>query len=138
MSNKADVDTKRDKTDKPTMCIDFDGVIHSYTSGWKGLTNITDPPVDGAIAALYVYIKYFNVAIYSSRSGQEGGIEAMQEWLRKQDYAIVDYVLWPRNKPPASVYLDDRGLRFEGVWPSIEEIEKACTPWYKERHDESR
>ncbi len=29
---------------KQTVVFDFDGVIHSYTSGWKGATVIPDPP----------------------------------------------------------------------------------------------
>ena len=37
---------------KKTVVFDFDGVIHSYTSGWKGETNIPDPPVDGIQEAL--------------------------------------------------------------------------------------
>lgn len=32
---------------KQTVVFDFDGVIHSYTSGWKGETIIPDPPVPG-------------------------------------------------------------------------------------------
>ena len=34
---------------KPIICLDFDGVIHSYTSGWKGAAVIPDPPVPGAL-----------------------------------------------------------------------------------------
>ena len=31
----------------PTVSFDFDGVIHSYRSGWKGAAVILDPPVEG-------------------------------------------------------------------------------------------
>ena len=37
---------------KKTVVFDFDGVIHSYTSGWKGATIIPDPPVEGIEQAL--------------------------------------------------------------------------------------
>lgn len=66
---------------KPILCLDFDGVIHSYTSGWQGPTHIPDKPVPGAIEALIKYLKYFNVQIYSSRSRYFGGRRAMKKWL---------------------------------------------------------
>ena len=31
------------------LCLDFDGVIHSFTSGWRGAGIIPDPPVPGAL-----------------------------------------------------------------------------------------
>ena len=66
----------------PILCLDFDGVCHSYTSGWKGAAVIPDPAVPGLVAFLRKAVKHFDVVIYSSRSGQEGGVQAMREWLR--------------------------------------------------------
>lgn len=57
-----------DQTKKPTLCVDFDGVVHSYTSPWKGAAVISDPPVPGAIEWLLACLDYFEVVIYSSRS----------------------------------------------------------------------
>lgn len=53
--------------DKPILCLDFDGVIHSYASGWKGANVIHDPPVPGAIAFLREAVQSFRVAIFSGR-----------------------------------------------------------------------
>lgn len=66
---------------KPILCLDFDGVIHSYTSGWKGIDVVADPPVPGAFNFLERASRSFKICILSSRSHQEGGIEAMKKWL---------------------------------------------------------
>ena len=34
---------------KPIVVLDFDGVIHSYKSGWKGADVIPDEPVPGPV-----------------------------------------------------------------------------------------
>ena len=67
---------------KPILLIDFDGVLHSYKSGWQGATNIPDPPVKEALQFLVEAINYFKINIYSSRSNQFGGKRAMKKWLR--------------------------------------------------------
>ena len=125
---------------KPILCLDFDGVIHSYTSGWKGADVIPDPPVDGALLFIVNALDHFRVAIYSSRSGQPGGINAMQKWLAEHYYrdggevvdgrAIVSLIEWPTEKPPAMVTLDDRAITFTGVFPAIEQL-KSFKPWNK-------
>ncbi len=76
---------------KKTICLDFDGVIHSYTSGWKGVSNIPDSPVPGALEfILGAFAKGFEVAIYSARSSAWRGRIAMKKWLR---HHTAEYVL---------------------------------------------
>lgn len=126
---------------KPILCLDFDGVIHSYSSGWKGADVIPDPPVDGALRFICVAIRKFRVCIFSSRSNQNGGTAAMQNWLRenidwycKSNDISTDEVLgqieWPLEKPAAMVTIDDRALTFTGEWPTIDEL-LAFQPWNK-------
>jgi len=126
---------------KPILCLDFDGVLHSYTSGWKGADTIPDPPVPGAIAFLREAVKDFRVAIFSSRSHQPGGTAAMRTWLGDniiaeeqgifmQDPPWFAEIEWPLEKPAAMVTLDDRAITFTGTWPEIETL-KAFKPWNK-------
>ena len=62
---------------KPILCLDFDGVCHSYTSGWKGADVIPDEYVPGLFVFLFQAQKHFNIQVFSSRSHQPGGREAM-------------------------------------------------------------
>lgn len=126
---------------KPILCLDFDGVLHSYTSGWKGADIIPDPPVPGAITFLREAVKHFRVAIFSSRSHQEGGGAAMREWLGRyimedepdiffQDPPWFAAIEWPIEKPSAMVTLDDRAITFDGTWPDMVSL-LSFKPWNK-------
>lgn len=145
---------------KPILCLDFDGVIHSYTSGWKGAAEIPDKPVPGAMAAILGYLDAgFDVAIFSSRSKNIWGRMAMRYWLRKHlrnhfweidlehpeapwtgleidelhdDHAwrTVKRIKWPWFKPAALLTIDDRAVTFDGAWPSADSI-RAFKPWNK-------
>ena len=96
---------------KQTVVFDFDGVIHSYISGWQGITTIPDPPVPGIAEAIQNIRKHYVVAVVSTRCSTPEGIEAVNSWLDK--YGIeVDAVL--KEKPPAIVYIDDRAICFDG------------------------
>jgi hypothetical protein len=75
---------------KPILLLDFDGVLHSYTSGWKGARSIPDPPVPGALHFLVEAQKAFNVCIYSSRSRQFRGKRAMQQWLEQEYVKLAE------------------------------------------------
>lgn len=117
---------------KPILCLDFDGVIHSYSSCWKGADVIPDQPVPGAIEFLLSALQHFDVQIYSLRSGLPGGINAMQEWLLNHSDSgyLVDTIGWPDAKPPAFLTIDDRSLTFDGTWPDIVAL-KNFKPWNK-------
>lgn len=122
---------------KPTLCIDFDGVLHSYISGWKGADVTPDPPVPGALKFLDEATKLFTVAVFSSRTHQPGGLDAMQKWLswhaRVSDTILpkwLDEIQWPETKPAAFLSLDDRAITFDGTWPDPH-ILLAFKPWNK-------
>lgn len=119
---------------KPILCLDFDGVIHSYTSGWKGADVIPDPPVPGAMDFIREAQKHFRVAIFSSRSNQPGGLNAMKDYVALNSEIgfrdPIEGIEWPMEKPPAMITIDDRALTFDGTWPAIEVL-KAFQPWNK-------
>jgi hypothetical protein len=127
---------------KPILCLDFDGVCHSYTSGWKGVTVILDPPVNGLFQFIQEAVKHFTVAIYSTRSDTSEGREAMRIWLGRWsvdpehglphdvDLSFLGEIEWPEEKPPALVTLDDRAITFDGTWPTMETLQNF-KPWNK-------
>lgn len=131
--------------DKPILCLDFDGVCHSYTSGWKGANIIEDPPVEGLFEFLEEARQHFTIVIFSSRSSQIGGLGAMKVWFEehyteylfrtqpklKEKYSgffEIKWLIFAETKPPAHVTIDDRAITFEGTWPNIEFL-KAFKPW---------
>ena len=124
---------------KPILCLDFDGVCHSYTSGWKGVDVIPDPYVPGLFEFLDEACKVFDIQIFSSRSSQKGGREAMLAWFCNQRKAWreaggqggeVLKISFPKEKPPAFISIDDRAITFTGEWPDISDL-RSFKPWNK-------
>lgn len=124
---------------KPTLLLDFDGVIHAYTSGWQGATAIPDGMVPGFWEWAEKAAEHFDLAIYSSRSKEPGGIEAMQAWLTEQrrqwreagGAALADGPLaigFVTHKPAAFLTLDDRCICFDGTWPDPAVL-RDFKPW---------
>ncbi len=110
---------------KPTLCLDFDGVCHSYTSGWQGIDVIPDEPVEGLDAFLSSVYVQFDITIFSSRSATAEGRRAMAHWFTEHFGTKTamppwwDHVSFPDIKPPAMVTLDDRAVTFNGEWPGV-------------------
>lgn len=125
---------------QPIICLDFDGVVHSYKSGWKGPRNIPDPPVDGALWRIYRTLnRGYRVAIFSTRSSYFFGRLAMRRWLKRNAGDLwpdapghhgINAVEFPCHKPPALLTIDDRAFCFEGRFPDRELI-RVFKPWNK-------
>lgn len=111
---------------KMLLCLDFDGVIHSYEKGW-GTGEIYGSVTEGFWPWLEGALKIFDVTIYSTRSRTSEGRNAMADWLH------ASYVAWlssqgrpesarmlpfafAHEKPPAFLTIDDRALTFTGHW----------------------
>ena len=116
---------------KKTVVFDFDGVIHSYTSGWQGETKIPDPPVKGIDRALKaLHDAGYEVVIVSTRCSTEFGRTAIENWLDMYGLThLVDRVC--KEKPPAIVYIDDRAICFDGNPDTLLEKVQTFKPWYQ-------
>lgn len=118
---------------KKTVIFDFDGVIHSYTSGWKGIDVIPDEPVSGIREVIDELRNEhgYEVVIVSTRCAETCGIVAIHEWLHKHDI-VVDRV--QAEKPPALVVVDDRCICFDGTTRGLVEKIKNFRPYREAAH----
>lgn len=127
--------------DKPILCLDFDGVLHRYSRGWRG-GHIYDPVTPGFFAWVEEARKKFRLVIYSSRSKHPDGINMMAQWLIIQaeneapNWQMTDFpepehnvlrfldakraelllFTFAHEKPAAFLTIDDRAIRFDGDW----------------------
>jgi len=126
---------------KPILCIDFDGTLMTYHR-WEGASVCKGDPIEGAMKWITELIRdeFFDLHVHSSRSHQQGGIDAMRDWLIRRymnfhrsmlwnaDRVIRNSVYFPKVKPPAVVALDDRVITFTGKYPTLDEL-KFFKPW---------
>lgn len=110
LSNIKEVNTL-DK--KRTVALDFDGVIHKYSEGFKGLENAYDGPMEDLEYALKrLKEEGCIIKIMSSRPAH-----VIRKWLTKYD--LDEYISDVSNfKFPASVYVDDRAFLFDKNFPN--------------------
>lgn len=128
---------------KPIICIDFDGVIHSYERGWQN-GEIYGTVVPGFFDWVERAKEHFRLVIYSSRSKDEDGVIAMGRWLHDQRRAWRIASGFPNDgsepaeleitheKPAAFLTIDDRAIRFDGDWSAPDLDPRAMRnfrPW---------
>lgn len=125
---------------KPILCLDFDGVIHSYEEGWQGgviYGSVTPGFWEWAEQAA----KLFKLVVYSSRSkdkDQEAKmvfwlVDRRKEWREAGGLPETDDPLsfeFANEKPPAFLTIDDRAVQFDGRWDSLDPAElRNFKPW---------
>lgn len=118
---------------KKNISIDFDGVIHAHTSPWTTALEINDGPVEGAFEFIRNAVRAgYGVHIHTARANDQGVERAIVEWLLSHglEFFYVDRLNISPLKKGALIYIDDRGWRFEGKFPSFEQIE-TLKPWNK-------
>jgi len=117
-----------------TVAIDFDGVLHRYSEGWKD-GQIYDEPVEGSREALQAMKDMgWKIYIFSTRSNklyhkdqEKAQDQAMKTWL--EHHEIPYDRLWNFGKPMADVYIDDRALTFRGDWKATLHEAQNFSPW---------
>jgi adenylylsulfate kinase len=96
-----------------TIAVDFDGVLAEY-SGWQGPSRLGDPR-DDVLAVLHILRgEGWRIIIHTTRSTQE--IESYLA-LHQIPYDEINRNSHYGNsgvKPVATVYWDDRALRYSG------------------------
>lgn len=109
---------------KPTIAVDFDGVIHRYSKGWHDGTAY-DEPMEGAREYLARLVADYAVYIFSTRpKGQI--LDWLAKWIPEIPAELIDdgELYWTKtgvlgvanHKVVAYVWLDDRAVRYEGNW----------------------
>jgi hypothetical protein len=107
--------------------LDFDGVLHSYVSGWTDRLEPQDAPVEGA----QQFVKWLldmgaEVVIITARIREQGDAneQAIRDWLNLHNFPEIQTVT--NIKVPCALYIDDRGWRFEGDFKPLYALFEKC------------
>jgi len=112
------------------LCVDLDDTISDYP-GWEGegYKIVNGKPMTGVQETIdTLRNEGWLVLVYSTRCNFKGGVVATAKFL--EDNGIrVDGVCF--NKPPADIYLDDKGMTFDGNWSGMLEKIRSFKTWKK-------
>ena len=117
--------TDSEDSEKKTIVFDFDGVIHRYSKGWQD-GSIYDIPVDGIKEVIDKLRETYKIVVVSTRTKTKKGRNEVLAWLDEYNIEIDDIMA---EKPPAIIYVDDRGINFDGNCKKLLKNIKKFRPW---------
>lgn len=117
------------------VALDFDGVLHHDLGAWRGVSHINGAPVHGAAEFLHALWRAgHDVVVFTCRGLEPAGHDAVVRWLVEHFGDDAPPVV--AEKPVAHLYIDDRGFRFEGAFPSMDDVERLCQcTWMRNDRD---
>ena len=111
------------KNFKRTILIDLDGVLNQYTGNFE--KDYIPPIKEGAKEFLKNLSNNFELKLFTTRNKI-----LASKWLIENaiDNLFIDIT---NTKDLAWLYIDDRCLKFDGEYSSLEEQINNFKPWYK-------
>lgn len=91
---------------KPTLLLDFDGVLHQYTGEWSPILNA---PITHARRSCLLLSRHFRLVCFTTRKPSED----VSMWLHRHGFPPMEVT---DRKVPAHAIIDDRGICFPGMW----------------------
>lgn len=106
---------------KPTLLVDFDGVLHDY-KGWDG-NQPTGGPLPKSRAAMCSLEAKYRLICFTTRPA-----DFVEPWLRKWGFPTMTVT---NIKEPAVLIIDDRAITFTGQWNDelLERIKNFKAHW---------
>lgn len=93
-----------------TVAVDFDGVIHCYSSGWTGYTPC-DAPEPGALLFISRLLDDgYEVVVMSTRAETDEGRIGIEQWLTRHGFPVLRVT---HEKVMAVAYVDDRAIPYD-------------------------
>lgn len=105
---------------KPNICVDFDGVINTYT-GWNGPDDLYKPR-QGVKEFLTTLSETYNLIIFTVRD-----VWRVREWMKLYSLPFDEIT---NKKVGAIAYIDDRALKFTGNYnETLNELRNFKAHW---------
>lgn len=100
-----------------TVSVDFDGVLHEFSSGWTGYTPL-DGPEPGALEFIKsLIVMGYTPVICSARAHNDLGVHEIKKWLKKYGFPEMKVT---NEKILAICYVDDRAVEYrEQNWNEV-------------------